>query len=75
MTAILTASPLGHAQRLARRARGQMRGFRTYFINNRGDKQMGNTWNYLGITALARQETWEDPPEGYPQTRPYQWVN
>ena len=52
-----------------------MRGFRTYFINNRGDKQMGNTWNYLGITALARQETWEDPPEGYPQTRPYQWVN
>ena len=42
---------------------------------SRGDEQMGNTWNYLGITALARQETWEDPPEGYPQTRPYQWVN
>ena len=47
--------------------------FRTYFINNRGDEQMGNTWNYLDITALGRQETWEDSPEGYPQTPPYQW--
>ena len=25
--------------------------FRTYFINNRGDEQMGSTWNYLDITA------------------------
>ena len=49
--------------------------FRTYFINNRGDKQMGSTWNYLDITALGRQETWEDSPEGYPQTPPYQWWN
>ena len=24
--------------------------FRTYFINNRGDEQMGSTWNYLDIT-------------------------
>jgi hypothetical protein len=44
--------------------------FRTYFINNRGDEQMGNTWNYLDITALGRQEEWEDSPEGYPQTPP-----
>jgi predicted dithiol-disulfide oxidoreductase (DUF899 family) len=29
--------------------------FRTYFINNRGDEQMGSTWNYLDITALGRQ--------------------
>ena len=47
--------------------------FRTYFINNRGDEQMGNTWNYLDITALGRQEEWEDSPEGYPQTAPYKW--
>ncbi|MGV3729685.1 MAG: DUF899 domain-containing protein [Sphingopyxis sp.] len=47
--------------------------FRTYFINNRGDEQMGGTWNYLDITALGRQETWEDSPEGYPQTDPYGW--
>jgi predicted dithiol-disulfide oxidoreductase (DUF899 family) len=49
--------------------------FRTYFINNRGDEQMGNTWNYLDITALGRQEEWEDSPEGYPQTKPYEWWN
>src|SRR5438876_1072063 len=47
--------------------------FRTYFINERGDEQMGNTWNYLDITALGRQEEWEDSPEGYPQTPPYEW--
>ena len=47
--------------------------FRTYFINNRGDEAMGGTWAYLDITALGRQEKWEDSPEGYPQTAPYDW--
>src|SRR5262245_8873623 len=47
--------------------------FRTYFINGRGDEQMGGTWNYLDITALGRQEQWENSPEGYPQTSPYEW--
>jgi Bacterial protein of unknown function (DUF899) len=27
--------------------------FRTYFINNRGDEQMGSTWNYLESTATS----------------------
>ncbi|MDR5836901.1 DUF899 domain-containing protein [Caballeronia sp. LZ034LL] len=49
--------------------------YRTYFINNRGDEQMGNTWNYLDITPLGRQELWEDSPEGYPQTPTYKWWN
>jgi predicted dithiol-disulfide oxidoreductase (DUF899 family) len=48
---------------------------RTYFVNNRGDEAMGTTWSYLDITALGRQEEWEDSPEGYPQTPPYQWWN
>jgi predicted dithiol-disulfide oxidoreductase (DUF899 family) len=47
--------------------------FRTYFVDARGDEQMGSTWNYLDITALGRQEAWEDSPEGYPQTPPYEW--
>ncbi|MBV9350144.1 MAG: DUF899 domain-containing protein [Mycobacterium sp.] len=47
--------------------------FRTYFINNRGDEALGNTWSYLDMTALGRQEDWEDSPAGYPQTPPYQW--
>jgi len=49
--------------------------FRTYFINSRGDEAMGSTWSYLDITALGRQEEWEDSPEGYPQTPPYKWWN
>jgi predicted dithiol-disulfide oxidoreductase (DUF899 family) len=49
--------------------------FRTYFINNRGDEAMGSTWAYLDLTALGRQEEWEDSPDGYPQTPPYQWWN
>ena len=49
--------------------------FRTYFVDNRGDEAMGSTWSYLDITALGRQEEWEDSPEGYPQTPPYGWWN
>jgi predicted dithiol-disulfide oxidoreductase (DUF899 family) len=49
--------------------------YRTYFVNNRGDEAMGSTWSYLDLTALGRQEEWEDSPEGYPQTPPYQWWN
>jgi predicted dithiol-disulfide oxidoreductase (DUF899 family) len=47
--------------------------FRTYFVDSRGDEAMGGTWAYLDITALGRQEEWEDSPEGYPQTPPYSW--
>lgn len=49
--------------------------FRTYFINNRGDEAFVNTWHYLDMTALGRQETWEDSPDGYPQSPPYEWWN
>ena len=49
--------------------------FRTYFVNDRGDEALGSTWSYLDLTALGRQEAWEDSPEGYPQTEPYQWWN
>ena len=49
--------------------------FRTYFVDKRGDEAMGGTWAYLDITALGRQEIWEDSPEGYPQTKAYAWWN
>lgn len=49
--------------------------FRTYFINWRGDEAMGTVWSYLDMTALGRQETWEDSPQGYPRSRPYKWWN
>jgi predicted dithiol-disulfide oxidoreductase (DUF899 family) len=48
--------------------------FRTYFTGGgRGDEVFANTWNYLDISALGRQEEWEDSPEGYPQTPRYVW--
>ncbi|WP_156686062.1 DUF899 domain-containing protein [Mycobacterium sp. Marseille-P9652] len=47
--------------------------FRTYFVNNRGDEALGTTWSFLDLTALGRQENWEDSPEAYPQTPPYEW--
>jgi predicted dithiol-disulfide oxidoreductase (DUF899 family) len=47
--------------------------FRTYFVNNRGDEALGSTWSYLDLTALGRQEEWEDSPEGRPQSAPYAW--
>jgi predicted dithiol-disulfide oxidoreductase (DUF899 family) len=49
--------------------------FRTYFIDKRGDEAMGSTWSHLDVTALGRQEIWEDSPEGYPQTQAYAWWN
>ena len=53
--------------------RDEERVFRTYFITARGDEALGSTWSYLDMTALGRQEEWEDSPEGYPQTPPYGW--
>jgi predicted dithiol-disulfide oxidoreductase (DUF899 family) len=49
--------------------------YRTYFINNRGDEALGSTWSYLDVTPFGRQETWEDSPQGYPQSEPYKWWN
>ena len=49
--------------------------FRTYLVNGRGDEAIGTTWSYLDMTALGRQEEWEDSPEGYPQSQPYEWWN
>ena len=42
--------------------------FRTYLVDGRGDEALGGLWSYLDITALGRQEEWEDSPEGYPRT-------
>jgi predicted dithiol-disulfide oxidoreductase (DUF899 family) len=47
--------------------------FRTYFVNARGDEAIGTVWSFLDLTALGRQEEWEDSPAGYPQTPPYAW--
>jgi len=43
--------------------------FRTYFVNHGGDEALGSTWSYMDLTALGRQEDWEDSPDGDRQTR------
>ena len=47
--------------------------FHTYFTNRRGVEHLGTNWSYLDLTPLGRQETWEDSPDGRPQTSPYSW--
>ena len=47
--------------------------YRSYFTTNRGVDGVGTVWTLLDLTALGRQEDWEDSPEGYPQTPPYVW--
>ena len=41
---------------------------RTYFVDGRGDEALGSTFSHLDITALGRQEDWEDSPEDYPKS-------
>lgn len=47
--------------------------YRTYYSTDRGVEKLGNIWSLLDITPLGRQETWEDSPEGVPQTEPFTW--
>jgi predicted dithiol-disulfide oxidoreductase (DUF899 family) len=47
--------------------------YRTYVTNGRGVEALGSVWTFLDLTPLGRQETWEDSPEGYPQTPLYTW--
>lgn len=47
--------------------------FRTYFTTSRGLETVGTIWSLLDLTPRGRQEEWEDSPQGWPQTPPYQW--
>jgi predicted dithiol-disulfide oxidoreductase (DUF899 family) len=47
--------------------------FRSYFTTHRGVEALGSLWTFLDLTPLGRQESWEDSPAGYPQTKPYEW--
>ncbi len=47
--------------------------FRTYFTTSRGVEALGSVWTFLDLTPLGRQETWEDSPPAYHQSKPYEW--
>ncbi|HEY5894767.1 MAG TPA: DUF899 domain-containing protein [Chthoniobacterales bacterium] len=47
--------------------------YQTYFTDGRGVEYLGSNFSYLDVTPFGRQELWEDSPEGWPQTPPYEW--
>jgi predicted dithiol-disulfide oxidoreductase (DUF899 family) len=61
---------LSRHQRLFPRRRPELPRVLRQRSRRRGD---GRHLEHLDITALGRQEEWEDSPAGYPQTPPYTW--
>jgi predicted dithiol-disulfide oxidoreductase (DUF899 family) len=51
----------------------QKRIYRSYFTTDRGGELFDTHFRLLDLTPYGRQETWEDSPEGWPQTPPYVW--
>ena len=47
--------------------------FRTYFTANRGTDGLGGVWSFLDLVPFGRQEEWEESPDGWPQSPPYEW--
>jgi predicted dithiol-disulfide oxidoreductase (DUF899 family) len=47
--------------------------FHTWSTYNRGVESVVGLFDLLDFTPYGRQETWEDSPEGWPQTEPYAW--
>ena len=45
----------------------------TYQVANRGVESLGTVWTLLDTTPFGRMESWEDSPEGWPQTQPFAW--
>jgi predicted dithiol-disulfide oxidoreductase (DUF899 family) len=67
------STPEGEVFGLSIFLRDRTRVFRTYFTAGRGVEALGSVWSYLDLTPYGRQESWEDSPPGWPQTKPYQW--
>jgi predicted dithiol-disulfide oxidoreductase (DUF899 family) len=66
-------TPEGETFGLSVFLRDGSRVYRTYFTTHRGIEALGSVWSLLDVTPLGRQETWEDSPEGWPQTPPFEW--
>lgn len=47
--------------------------YRSYFTTKRAAEKIGTVWSLLDLTPYGRQETWEDSPDGWPQSSPYIW--
>ncbi|GLY17209.1 hypothetical protein Kisp01_42240 [Kineosporia sp. NBRC 101677] len=45
----------------------------TYFATARAGDRIRFDFNMMDLAPYGRGETWEDSPEGWPQTPPYEW--
>ncbi len=45
----------------------------TYFASGRAGDRIRFDFNMMDLAPYGRGETWEDSPEGWPQTPPYEW--
>ena len=43
--------------------------FETYWTTRRGVEAMDNSYRLLDLTVYGRQETWEDSPAGWPNSK------
>jgi predicted dithiol-disulfide oxidoreductase (DUF899 family) len=48
--------------------------YRTYYASGRAAEDLSSIWGLLDITPFARQEAWQDAPEGVPQDRTGSWT-
>ena len=47
--------------------------YQTYFTSGRGVEYLGSNFSFLDLTPFGRQEVWENSPDGWPQTLPFEW--
>lgn len=47
--------------------------YRTYVSKNRGGELFDTNFRLLDLAPYGRQESWEDSPQGWPQSAPYEW--
>ncbi len=47
--------------------------YQTYATTDRGTETALTVWGLLDMTAMGRQEDWQDAPEWVPQGAPFQW--
>ena len=47
--------------------------YQTYFTQYRGVEYLGSVFSYLDLLPYGRGENWEDSPEGWPKSPPYEW--
>ncbi len=66
-------TPEGESQGLSMFLRDGNDIYQTYFSGQRGCEAFMTSFALLDRAPLGRQETWEDSPEGWPQSDPYVW--